>query len=511
MKKFNYKRALMLYSGLALLFAFAFVSFYFVIHSFEEPRMTPAGLFNIGVDVLGSFICAVLYFGIMGERENQADRGMRWFIVLIIQVSFAFFINEWEYLLVGVPEYSSICRFLYVAENLYDLFMVFTFFRFVYVTLAFEGKVAYYMNTVFRVLLVLFSFLTVVNLATPFHFSVDELGYFHETPLNWLSDLYLVIVAPITAFYVMRAKISFQQKLATLSFILIPTIHFYATGSARGYATQYGSVLISIIIIYCLLFYSRSRQLAGTQKELDMAKQIQESMMPNVFPAFPEKKEFDIYATVEPAKGVGGDFYDFFLVDDDHLCLVMADVSGKGIPAALFMMISKIILQNCVKMGFSVADVLTKTNDAVCNNNSEGMFVTVWLGVLEISTGRLIAGNAGHEYPVLKRKDGSFELIKDKHDLVIGALDNLEYGEYELQLEPGDKLFLYTDGVPEATNISNQAYGTKRMIDALNSDPDADTTALVKNVRSSLASFVKTAEQFDDITMMCVEYNGTKQ
>lgn len=233
--------------------------------------------------------------------------------------------------------------------------------------------------------------------------------------------------------------------------------------------------------------------------------------MPNVFPAFPEKKEFDIYATVEPAKGVGGDFYDFFLVDDDHLCLVMADVSGKGIPAALFMMISKIILQNCVKMGFSVADVLTKTNDAVCNNNSEGMFVTVWLGVLEISTGRLIAGNAGHEYPVLKRKDGSFELIKDKHDLVIGALDNLEYGEYELQLEPGDKLFLYTDGVPEATNISNQAYGTKRMIDALNSDPDADTTALVKNVRSSLASFVKTAEQFDDITMMCVEYNGTKQ
>ena len=473
MKKFNYKQASMLYSGLALLFAFAFVSFYFVIHSFEEPRMTPAGLFNIGVDVLGSFICAVLYFGIMGERENQADRGMRWFIVLIIQVSFAFFINEWEYLLVGVPEYSSICRFLYVAENPYDLFMV--------------------------------------NLATPFHFSVDELGYFHETPLNWLSDLYLVIVAPITAFYVMRAKISFQQKLATLSFILIPTIHFYATGSARGYATQYGSVLISIIIIYCLLFYSRSRQLAGTQKELDMAKQIQESMMPNVFPAFPEKKEFDIYATVEPAKGVGGDFYDFFLVDDDHLCLVMADVSGKGIPAALFMMISKIILQNCVKMGFSVADVLTKTNDAVCNNNSEGMFVTVWLGVLEISTGRLIAGNAGHEYPVLKRKDGSFELIKDKHDLVIGALDNLEYGEYELQLEPGDKLFLYTDGVPEATNISNQAYGTKRMIDALNSDPDADTTALVKNVRSSLASFVKTAEQFDDITMMCVEYNGTKQ
>ncbi|MBR2788461.1 MAG: serine/threonine-protein phosphatase [Erysipelotrichaceae bacterium] len=511
MKKLSNRKVVMLYSGLALLFAFAFLSFYSIIRAFEDPRMNSAAMFNIGVDVLGSFVCAVLYFGIMGERENQADVGIRWFIVLIIQNSIAFFINEWEYLLVGVTEYNSICRFLYVAENLYDLFMVFTFFRFVYITLGFEGKVANIMNRIFAILLVFFSLATAVNLFTPLFFSVDELGYFHELPLNWISDLYLIIVAPITAFYVLRSKVSLQQKLASLSFILIPTIHFYATGSSRGYATQYGSVLISIIVIYCLLFYSRSRQLALTQKELDMASQIQESMMPSVFPPFPERKEFDIYATVEPAKGVGGDFYDFFFIDDDHLCLVMADVSGKGIPAALFMMISKIILQNCVKMGFSVSDALTKTNDTLCINNSEGMFVTVWLGILEISSGKLYAGNAGHEYPALKKKDGSFKLLKDRHDLVIGAMEGLKYNEYMLELEPGDKLFLYTDGVPEAVNKLNKAYGTDRMIDALNSDRDADAAALVKNVRSSIASFVKSAEQFDDITMMAVEYKGKEK
>ncbi len=509
MKKMSDKKTIVLYSGLFLLFAFSFLSFYNAIRFFENPRMTPAALFNIGVDVLGSFICSILCFGIMAEKENLTDAGMRWFIVLIIQVSIAFFINEWEYLLLGAPEYSSVCRFLYVAENLYDLFMVFTFFRFVYVTLNFEGKVAYYMNSIFRVLLIFFSLLTAANLFTPLFFTVDELGYFHEMPLNWISDLYLVIVAPITVFYIVSSKTTFQQKFASLSFVLIPTVHFFATGSARGYATQYGSVLVSIIAIYCLLFYSRGRQLAGTQKELDMARQIQESMMPNVFPPFPGRKGFDIFATVEPAKGIGGDFYDFFLIDDDHLCLVMADVSGKGIPAALFMMISKTILQNYIKTGFSVSETLTMTNDAICGNNSEGMFVTVWLGILEISTGRLCAGNAGHEYPAYKEKNGSFKLLKDQHDLVIGAKENLRYREYTLKLEPGDKLFLYTDGVPEATDKFNKAYGTERMLSALNRDPEANPAKLLNKVRSSLASFVKSAEQFDDITMMCIEYKGT--
>ena len=242
--------------------------------------------------------------------------------------------------------------------------------------------------------------------------------------------------------------------------------------------------------------------------ELSLATRIQADMLPNIYPAFPDRPEFDIYATMDPAKEVGGDFYDFFLVDDDHLCMVMADVSGKGVPAALFMMASKIILANNAMMGKSPAQILTDTNAAICANNREEMFVTVWLGIFEISTGKLTAANAGHEYPVLKHKDGAFELFKDKHGFVIGGMDGVKYKEYELMLEPGSELFLYTDGVPEATSSEKELFGTERMLAALNGDASASTVQTLKNVRAAVDGFVKEAEQFDDLTMLCFEYKG---
>ncbi len=241
--------------------------------------------------------------------------------------------------------------------------------------------------------------------------------------------------------------------------------------------------------------------------ELNMARKIQASMLPHMFPPYPDRKEFDLYATMTPAKEVGGDFYDFFLVDDDHLCLVMADVSGKGVPAALFMMVSKVILQSCAMLGRSAAEILQKTNQALCHDNQVEMFVTVWIGILEISTGKLTAANAGHEYPVLK-KGSQFALYKDKHGFVIGAMDGMIYKEYELQLEPGDKLFVYTDGVTEATNVDKKLFGTDRMLEALNKAPETNVKQILVNVRSDIDTFVGEAEQFDDLTMLCLEYRG---
>ena len=243
--------------------------------------------------------------------------------------------------------------------------------------------------------------------------------------------------------------------------------------------------------------------------ELHMANQIQESMLPSIFPAFPERSEFDIYAVMDPAREVGGDFYDFFLIDKDHLCMVIADVSGKGIPAALFMMISKIIIQSCAMLGRDAGEILTKTNEALCSNNRMEMFVTVWIGILEISTGKLTAANAGHEYPAIKT-GSRFELLKDKHGLVIGAMPGVEYKEYELDLKSGDKLFLYTDGVAEATRGGEELFGTRRMLEALNQAPDADPETLLRNVRRAVDRFVGDDEQFDDLTMLCFEYKGTK-
>ena len=242
--------------------------------------------------------------------------------------------------------------------------------------------------------------------------------------------------------------------------------------------------------------------------ELALATRLQAAFLPGGFPAFPERSEFDIYASMVPAKEVGGDFYDFYLIDEDHLCMTIADVSGKGIPAALFMMVSKIILQSCAMLGQSAGEVLTKTNEAICSNNPENMFVTVWIGILELSTGRLTCANAGHEFPAIMRKGGAFELLRDKHGLVIGAMDGVKYKEYELTLSPGDKLFVYTDGVPEAADAENAMFGTERMTEALNAEPEADPQRILENVREAVDGFVKDAEQFDDLTMLCVEYKG---
>lgn len=244
--------------------------------------------------------------------------------------------------------------------------------------------------------------------------------------------------------------------------------------------------------------------------ELNMAARIQNSMLPHIFPPFPERDEFDLYASMDPAKEVGGDFYDFFLVDENHLCVVIADVSGKGIPAALFMMVSKLIVQSYALLGQSPGEILTSANDAICSNNQAEMFVTVWVGILEISTGRLTAANAGHEFPALMRAGGEFELFMDKHGFVVGGLEGVKYKQYELQLEPGDKLFVYTDGVAEATDANNELFGTDRMLAALNTAKDQGPKELLHSVRQSIDDFVKDAEQFDDLTMLCVEYRGTK-
>lgn len=242
--------------------------------------------------------------------------------------------------------------------------------------------------------------------------------------------------------------------------------------------------------------------------ELNVATQIQADMLPSIFPAFPERKEFDIYATMTPAKEVGGDFYDFFLVDEDHLAMVMADVSGKGVPAALFMVIAKTLIKNRAQMGGSPAEILAYVNEQLCEGNEAELFVTVWLGILELSTGKGIAANAGHEHPVLKRKGGEYELVIYKHSPAVAVMEGIRFREHEFTLHRGDVLYVYTDGVSEATNAQNELFGTDRMLAALNQNKEASPDELLAGVKRAIDTFVGDAPQFDDITMMGMVFLG---
>ena len=245
--------------------------------------------------------------------------------------------------------------------------------------------------------------------------------------------------------------------------------------------------------------------------ELSIATQIQADMLPRDFPAFPERKEFELFASMDPAKEVGGDFYDFFLIDDDHIALVMADVSGKGVPAALFMVNAKTLIKNRALMGGGPAEILDYVNEKLSERNKLQYFVTVWLAIVDLTTGKGLAANAGHEHPSLRRKGGEFDLVIYNHSPGVAMFESMLFREHPFELKPGDTLFVYTDGVPEATDNENNLFGTDRMLAALNRDTDADPETLLRTVRKEIDDFVGGAPQFDDITMLAFRYNGNDE
>lgn len=245
------------------------------------------------------------------------------------------------------------------------------------------------------------------------------------------------------------------------------------------------------------------RERIGT--ELNFAKQIQFSSLPTKFPAFPDREEFDVYAYMKPAKEVGGDFYNFVLVDDDHLAVWIGDVSDKGVPAALFMMSINIMINIRTSMGGTPAEIMAFVNDNICEHNGENMFITIWLGILEISTGRLTFVNAGHEDIAVYHKGGEFELYKTKHNIAVGIQSGMVYKDFEMQLGKGDRIFIYTDGVPEATDPYNMLFTTDRMINALNERKDGSPQEFLEIVYTRVKEFVGDRTQFDDLTMVGLE------
>ena len=241
--------------------------------------------------------------------------------------------------------------------------------------------------------------------------------------------------------------------------------------------------------------------------ELNVATQIQSSMLPCIFPAFPDRDELDIYATMTPAKEVGGDFYDFFMVDERHVAIVIADVSGKGVPAALFMVIGKTLLKDHTQPGRDLGEVFTEVNNILCESNDNGMFITAFEGVLDLVTGEFRYANAGHEMPFIYRKDGGYEAYKTRPGFVLAGMENIKYKEQKIQLNIGDKIFQYTDGVTEATDKDNQLYGMERLEKVLNGKClGCSPEQTLKLVKEDIDAFVGDNDQFDDITMLCLEY-----
>lgn len=336
--------------------------------------------------------------------------------------------------------------------------------------------------------------------------------YYSKKFTGWTlaGSVIFMTIAIFTGLYIglwdsnMMLEMDGAQERVVTGSILIRTLKFYYLPRV------FTLVAISPI---CFTLMNRTRELLNKQKkdseekerisaELNVATEIQTSMLPSIFPAFTDREEFDIYATMQPAKEVGGDFYDFFSIDDDHLAVVIADVSGKGVPAALFMVVAKTLIKNHTQAGLTPVEVFTLVNTQLCENNEVGMFVTAWMGVFEISTHHFICVNAGHNPPLLKRADGSFEYLKLHTGFVLGGMEEIKYKQVEMQLENGDELYLYTDGVTEATNANDELYGEERLLTVLNNNTELNPDELLSRIKKDIDSFVNGASQFDDITMV---------
>ena len=330
-----------------------------------------------------------------------------------------------------------------------------------------------------------------------------------------LAALFVLCAAAMAAFLYMQVLPAGLSAGALAAMSPVLAINLYRAGFVTH--PLWGTAGVGAVYFLAMAVHYvrtvRERQALALEKErisaeLALASRIQVSALPK---EYPDRPEFDLAASMLPAKEVGGDFYDFFMIDEDHLGMVIADVSGKGTPAALFMMVSSALIRHSSSGEYSPAKILHTANEQICARNPEEMFVTVWLGILEISTGKLTAANAGHEYPMLKNAGKQFEMLKDRHGLVVGAMSSARYRDYQLWLEPGAKLFVYTDGVAEAVNSSMEQFGTERILETLRRTGDEPPKKIVAAMNRAVKEFGGDEPQFDDVTMLCVEYKGVRE
>ncbi|MBQ9511176.1 MAG: serine/threonine-protein phosphatase [Clostridia bacterium] len=455
-------------------------------------------LFDAGVDSVGALFCAALFFGCMKQNGNGIDflRG------LIVLVSACFAINEAIYYTAGVPERSTICFVLCLVSKLLDLVMIFLFYSYVKVTLGFGGKLARLAEKIIPILMALETLVLLSNIFYPTTFYLDDAGMFRTSSVSFLEDIFLAVTSVLTAILIILSHNPRNQKAAALTFILFPLIEYTLMRGQFGNAAQYGMVLMSLIIMYCVIFIDKSKTLASTQTDLRIASKIQADALPSVTPEFEGFPELILRGSMNTAKEVGGDFYDYFPIDENRICFLIADVSGKGTPAALFMMTAKTMIKDYALTKGTTSEIFTAVNARLCENNDEGMFATAWIGILDVRTMTLQFTNAGHNYPVLQRKGQACELIEKVHGLFLAGMEFTRYKQGEITLEPGDRLLLYTDGVTEAHNREKALYGIDRLEKILENTKDAPGEKVLESILADINAFADGAPQFDDITMV---------
>lgn len=466
--------------------------------------------FNIGVNLMAGIVCVVIYHSCMRDTAGIGDHNGL-FLSLLITSGISVFLAGAAWIVNGLPFFIFWNRLFNVLLFTDNFMLIVLFWRFECAVLKVDKKINRFVNSYLQFFFLPTLICNLANLFFPIFFSVDGTGLYRREPLFPLCILSLMPVILGITLGIFKSNASKKDRFIVSSFVYFPLVILVV--SLRKFHTSFlePAIFFSIFMIYHMLIAVRAQKLAVTQTELQMAAKIQESMLPHEFPPFPERKEFELYASMSPAREVGGDYYDFMMPDDDHLAILIADVSDKGTPAALFMMSTKNLINYRTLQGGTPAEILTDVNAHAAKNNESKMFVTVWMGILDLRSGILTCTNAGHENPAICGSDGVFRIFRDKHGIMLGVMPKAKYRDYEIMMDPGTRIFVYTDGVPDASNKSGERYGMVRLEAALNITAAGSPEEILDSVRKDIDSFTDGAKQFDDLTMLCLAYKGEMQ
>ena len=468
---------------------------------------------NFTADIFCMCLGYILYICCVMDRQWNGSN-LNHFLMMIFTAFTGAFTDELAWLVDGKPQYvfwnAVVNSFYYATAPI----LAYLFWCYVCSFLNIKGREIKLCDRIYRIGLILSLLLIAVNLKTKFYFYIGEDGVYHRSAYYPVSLIYTYLVLILTMVLIVHQRKRFKphQVISLFIYALAPLVVGVFSALVYGLSVSYPVIMLILLLMYCVLNVVQGKEKSVAESELKMANTIQVSMLPRKFPPYPEKKEFDLYASMIPAREVGGDFYDFFMPDDDHLVMVIADVSGKGVPAALYMMVSKSMIKNqALSTPESTSNILSKVNDQICENNTLDLFVTCWIGVLTLSTGKLMYSNAGHDDPVLKNSTGRFNLIRERHSPPLGAMGGIKYREETIDIKPEDIIFLYTDGVIEATDREKVQFGADNMVKALNEAGTSDPEGLDKYLKEKIDAFTDGAPQFDDLTMLIMKYNGSNK
>ncbi|MBQ3789598.1 MAG: serine/threonine-protein phosphatase [Lachnospiraceae bacterium] len=481
-----------------------------MMHLGHVDQLKPLRAMNVGLDLIGMVIGFVILIACYFDLQRTGV-DYRFFRYLVQVTIVGLFTDQGAWMLMDKPE---LWMWNLLDNTVFFLVMpaaVYFFWRYVTQIIGREDRWVRKAEYWIRIGFIIENLVCIANIGGGYFFTVDRQGVYRRGPFFNLHMLYIIVMGVVTVALIIsrRRHLTRRQIIALAIYLGTPGPVIILSIMIYGLSLNYIVCMIDTLVMYCILNVEQSRERLAAEQELATAASIQAGVLPHVFPLFPDRTDFHVHAFIQPAREVGGDLYDVFLTDESHVAFVIGDVAGKGVPAALFMVIAKTLIREQLISTRAPGEAVTRANRALCENNEVDMFVTVWVGLLDLENGHVRFVNAGHNRPVLtaadRGKDVAF-LSGGEPQLVLGWVEDMVYEDEEIVLSPGDRIFLYTDGVTEAQDENAGFLGDVRLLAFMREYRGESVTRKIERIRDAIAAFRGSADQFDDITMLELEY-----